>query len=203
MMMKRSGSLAVLAALAALAAPARADSLYVAAPPPAAPGHPMRLGADHRATQIGDLVQIVFNFNGSANNSDTATTTNSYTAGATPATGLFNLPLLRLGYGLGANTGTSLSKTQAIVQTFTSSMTATVTGVLPSGALVIAGDQKLTINGIPQSLHVTGTIRQEDIDATDSILSSRVANIDAKFSGIDTQEHNKGILQKIVSFLFG
>jgi flagellar basal body L-ring protein FlgH len=50
---------------------------------------------------------------------------------------------------------------------------------------------------------VTGTIRQEDIDNTDSVLSSLVANIDAKFSGIDTQEHNKGILQKIVGFLFG
>jgi flagellar L-ring protein precursor FlgH len=201
--MKKPSSLVLLAALVAVATPAAADSLYVAAPPPAAPGHPMRLGADHRATQVGDLVQIVFNFNGSANNSDTATTVNSYTAAGTPATGLFNLPLLRLGYGLGANTNTSLSKTQAIVQTFTSSMTATVTSVLPSGALVITGDQKLTINGIPQSLHVTGTIRQEDIDATDSILSSRVANIDAKFSGIDTQEHNKGILQKIISFLFG
>jgi flagellar L-ring protein precursor FlgH len=82
-------------------------------------------------------------------------------------------------------------------------MTAVVTAVLPSGAMVVAGDQKLTVNGIPQSLHVTGTLRQEDIDNTDSILSSSVANIDAKFSGIDTQERNKGILQKIIGFLFG
>jgi len=59
-------------------------------------------------------------------------------------------------------------------------MTAIVTNVLPSGAMVVAGDQKLTINGIPQSLHVTGTLRGEDIDNTDSILSSNVANIDAK-----------------------
>jgi flagellar basal body L-ring protein FlgH len=75
--------------------------------------------------------------------------------------------------------------------------------VLPSGAMQVAGDQKLAINGVPQALHVTGTIRQEDIDNTDSILSSSVANIDAKFSGIDTQERNKGILQKIIGFLFG
>jgi flagellar L-ring protein precursor FlgH len=163
----------------------------------------MHLGADHRASQVGDLVHIVFNFNGSANNSDTSTMTNQYQAGAAPTTGLFNLPLLRLGYGLSSNTNYSLGKTQAVVQTFTSSMTATVTAVLPSGALVIAGDQKLAINGVPQSLHVTGTVRQEDIDSTDSVLSSLVANIDAKFSGIDTQEHNRGILQKILGFLFG
>jgi flagellar L-ring protein precursor FlgH len=193
----------VLAALVAGAAPAMADTLYVAGPPPSAPGHPMHLGADHRASQVGDLVHIVFNFNGSANNSDTSTMTNQYQAGAAPTTGLFNLPLLRLGYGLSSNTNYSLGKTQAVVQTFTSSMTATVTAVLPSGALVIAGDQKLAINGVPQSLHVTGTVRQEDIDSTDSVLSSLVANIDAKFSGIDTQEHNRGILQKILGFLFG
>jgi flagellar L-ring protein precursor FlgH len=193
----------VLMAVIAVAAPAAADTLYVAGPPPAAPGHPMRLGADHRAAQVGDLVHITFNFNGNANNTDTATTANSYTNSATPATGLFNLPLLRLGFGLGANSNTSLSKTQTVVQTFTSSMTATVTGVLPSGTLLIAGDQKLAINGVPQSLHVTGTVRPEDIDSTDSVTSSQVANIDAKFSGIDTQERNKGILQKIIGFLFG
>jgi len=200
--MNRSLALAV-AALLAGAAPATADSLYVAAPPPAAPGHPMRLGADHRASQIGDLVHVVFNFNGTANNSDTSTTTNSYTNSGSPGTGLFNLPLLRLGFGIGATQNLAMGKTQAIVQTFTSSMTATVTNVLPSGTLVITGDQKLSINGVPQSLHVTGTVRPEDIDNTDSVLSSLVANIDAKFTGIDSQEKNKGILQKIIGFLFG
>jgi flagellar L-ring protein precursor FlgH len=193
----------VAAAVLALAAPVAADTLYVAGPPQAAPGHPMHLGADHRATQVGDLVHIVFNFNGSANNSDAATTTNSYANTLTAGSGLFNLPILRLGGGIGANSTTNLAKTQTVVQTFTSSMTAVVTAVLPSGAMVVAGDQKLTVNGIPQSLHVTGTLRQEDIDNTDSILSSSVANIDAKFSGIDTQERNKGILQKIIGFLFG
>ena len=53
-----------LAMVAALAAPAMADTLYQAAPPPAAPGHPLRLGPDHKATQVGDLVQVVFNFKG-------------------------------------------------------------------------------------------------------------------------------------------
>jgi flagellar L-ring protein precursor FlgH len=191
------------AILLALATPVAADTLYVAGPPAAAPGHPMHLGADHRATQVGDLVHIVFNFNGSANNSDSATTANTYSTSATGGSGLFNLPILRMGAGLNGTSSTGLAKTQTIVQTFTSSMTAVVTNVLPSGALQVAGDQKLTINGIPQALHVTGTIRQEDLDNTDSVLSSNVANIDAKFSGIDTQEHNKGILQKIVGFLFG
>jgi flagellar L-ring protein precursor FlgH len=200
--MIKQGSL-IVAAVLALAAPAAADTLYVAGPPAAAPGHPMHLGADHRASQVGDLVHIVFNFNGSANNSDAATTANTYTNTIAGGTGLFNLPILRLPGSLGAGSTTNLAKTQTIVQTFTSSMTAVVTNVLPSGAMQVAGDQKLTINGVPQALHVTGTIRGEDIDNTDSVLSSLVANIDAKFSGIDTQEKNRGILQKIIGFFFG
>jgi flagellar L-ring protein precursor FlgH len=193
----------IAAAVLALAGPAAADTLYVAGPPAAAPGHPMHLGADHRASQVGDLVHIVFNFNGSANNSDAATTANTYSNTIAGGTGLFNLPILRLPGSLGAGSTTNLAKTQTIVQTFTSSMTAVVTNVLPSGAMQVAGDQKLTINGVPQALHVTGTIRGEDIDNTDSVLSSLVANIDAKFSGIDTQEKNRGILQKIIGFFFG
>ncbi len=200
--MMKQGSL-IVAAVLALAAPAAADTLYVSGPPPAAPGHPMHLGADHRATQVGDLVHIVFNFNGSANNSDAATTNNTYSNTIAGGTGLFNLPILRLPGSLGAGSQTGLAKTQTVVQTFTSSMTAVVTNVLPSGALQVAGDQKLAINGIPQALHVTGTVRGEDIDNTDSVLSSLVANIDAKFSGIDTQEKNRGILQKIIGFFFG
>jgi flagellar L-ring protein precursor FlgH len=193
----------VAAAVLALGAPVAADTLYVAGPPAAAPGHPMHLGADHRATQVGDLVHIVFNFNGAVNNSDSTAVTNQYSLSNNPGIGGLSLPILKLGAGIGANRTSGMSKTQTIVQTFTSTMTAVVTAVLPSGAMVVAGDQKLTINGIPQSLHVTGTLRQEDIDNTDSILSSSVANIDARFSGIDTQEREKGILQKIVSFLFG
>ena len=200
--MIKHSSLIIVAAMLAVA-PAGADTLYVAGPPASAPGHPMHLGADHRAAQVGDLVHIVFNFNGNANNSDSATTANTYSMTNNPGVGGLSLPILKLGAGIGANRTTGLAKTQTIVQTFTSSMTAVVTNVLPSGTLQVAGDQKLTINGIPQGLHVTGTMRPEDIDNTDSILSSSVANIDAKFSGIDTQEHNKGILQKIVGFLFG
>jgi len=200
-MIKQSSFIA--AAMLALAVPVSADTLYVAGPPPAAPGHPMHLGADHRATQVGDLVHIVFNFNGSANSSDNATTNNAYSNTLGAGQGLFNLPILRIGGGVSAGRTTGFAKTQTVVQTFSSSMTAVVTNVLPSGAMQVAGDQKLAINGVPQALHVSGTIRQEDIDASDSVLSSSVANIDAKFSGINTQEKNRSVLQKIVGFLFG
>ena len=57
------------------------------------------------------------------------------------------------------------------------------------------------MNGQRQTLHITGLVRTEDIDSTDSVLSTRVANVQASFTG-NFQEKHKGLLQKILDFLF-
>lgn len=189
-------------AVAALALPASADTLYVPEPPPAAPGHPMHLGADHRAAQVGDLVQVVFNFALDSSTSDVTNVNNSYTMSANGGTGLFNLPLIRLGAGLGASQVTGLNTAQTAANTFTASMEATVTQVLPSGALVISGLQNMTVDGKPQKLHVTGTVRPDDISNTDTVLSSNVANVMATFDGPGFNAAHRGLLQQIVDFLF-
>jgi flagellar L-ring protein precursor FlgH len=201
--MNRARPALTMIALLAMSAPAGADTLYVSAPPPSAPGHPMNLGADHRAMQIGDLVNIVFDFNAATNNTSSDATNNQYQLTNTPGIGALALPILKLGAGIGSSRSSSLARTYTVVQSLSNSMMATVTDLLPSGAMAISGDQKIMINGVPESMHVTGVIRQQDIDNTDSIVSSRVANIDAKFTGIGSQEKNRGILQKIIGFLFG
>jgi flagellar L-ring protein FlgH len=190
-----------LALIAALAAPAAADTLYQAAPPAAAPGHPLRLGADHKAGQVGDLLQVIFNFNVNSTSSDVTNVNNSYNLGLGQGTGLANVSLLRFGAGLNGGRQTQSSKTQSGQNTFVSTMEAQVTDVLPSGALRIAGDQALIVNGQKQTLHITGIVRPEDIDNTDSVLSTRVASVEAKFDG-NFQEKHKGLIQKILDFIF-
>jgi flagellar L-ring protein precursor FlgH len=199
--MKSIQAALVAAALIAFAAPASADTLYVASPPGQAPGHPMRLGADRRATQVGDLVQVTFNFNVNSTSSNVTSTNNNYSVGLNPGTGLANLPLVRIGANLAGGRQASTSKTQTGQNTFTSTMEAVVTNVLPSGALAIAGDQKLLVNGQTQVLHITGLVRPEDIDGTDTVLSDRVANVTANFAG-NFQEKNNGLIRKLLDFLF-
>ncbi|HEV3140552.1 MAG TPA: hypothetical protein VGY57_08560, partial [Vicinamibacterales bacterium] len=77
------------AAVAAFAAPviASADSLYVAPPVSTAPGHPMRLGPDHRASQIGDLVAVQFNFSVNSSSTDVTTNAKGYNVGLGAGTG--------------------------------------------------------------------------------------------------------------------
>ena len=194
-------SLLTLAFVAALCAPAAADTLYQAAPPPAGPGHPLRLGADHRAQQVGDMLQVVFNFAVNTTSSAQTSVNNNYQLGLGQGTGLANLPLLRLGASLNNQRQAQNARTQTGQNTFVSTMEATVTDVLPSGALRIGGDQLLSVNGQVQKLHITGLVRPEDIDNTDSVVSTRVADVQAVFSG-DFQEKHKGLLQKLLDFLF-
>lgn len=193
--------LGALALAAALAAPAAADTLYQAAPPPAAPGHPLRLGPDHKASQVGDLVHVIYNFAVNSTSSAVTQVKNSNQLSLAPGVGLANVSLLRFGAGLQNGRTTEDSKTQTGQNTFVSSMEATVTNVLPSGALEITGDQLLSVNGQKQTLHVVGLVRAEDIDSTDTVLADRVANVQATFSG-NFQDKHKGLVQKILDFLF-
>ena len=181
----------IVSAVLACSLVAKADTLYQAAPPPAGPGHPLRLGPDHRASQIGDLVYIIFDFNDS--NSHSAAYASSKSAGFS-LTGLFHIPAIN------GSTNASSSKTASGADSFVSTMMATVTDVLPSGVLKIAGDQGVVINGRNQTLHITGFIRPEDLDQTDAVLSSRVANVQAAFNGDNPK--GKGLLQRILEFLF-
>ncbi len=189
-------------ALSALVAPiaVSADTLYEAAPPPAAPGHPLNLMNDHRASQVGDLVYVQFDLADANSHTNDYSSQKSASASGGSGTGIFNLPLVRLNNSVSGQTAASVAQTATGADSFTSTMMATVTGVLPSGTLEITGDQGMSVNGRQQTLHITGTIRPQDIDNTDTVLASRVANVQASFKGDD--QKNKGLLARIISWLF-
>jgi flagellar L-ring protein precursor FlgH len=184
-----------------LPASALADTLYVAPPPAVAPGHPLRLGPDHRAAQIGDLIHVQFNLAVQSTSSDVSNNSKQFNLGAPGATGNLALGFLRIPTSISGQTGTQSSKTENGTTGFVSDMEAMVIGVLPSGALEIAGDQRMIVNGQNQTLHVTGYVRPEDVDATDTVLASRIANVQGSFSG-NFQEKNVGLIRKILGWLF-
>ncbi len=195
-------AVATVALVCALCAPAAADTLYQAAPPPAAPGHPLRLGADHRAQQIGDLVQVVFNFSVTSTSQNAKNVNNAYQAGGGGGAGIFNLPLVRLTSNVTGARTQSDNRSDIGSNAFVTSMEAQVTEILPSGALRIAGDQGLIVDGQKQTLHVTGIVRPEDIDNTDSVVSTHVADVRATFDGKYSDVKHPGILNQIVHWLF-
>jgi flagellar L-ring protein precursor FlgH len=182
---------------------AQADTLYVAPPNNVEAGRPLRLGPDHRAGQVGDIVNVVFAFAATDSESDTTTTTKGFNAGAQQGTNsaikLFNI--INIPTSITGSSGDNYTRTHAISNTFSTTMMATVVSVLPSGALVIAGDQLLNVNGVANKMHVTGVVRTEDIDNTDSVPSNRIANVQARFTG-NFSEGRPGIVQRLMNFLF-
>lgn len=182
-------------------APAQADTLYVAGPPPAAPGHPLRLGPDRKASQVGDLVAVQFNFAVTTTSTTVVSNKKDYQIGLGAGTGNLAQSLLRFPTGIQGGTGSDSAHTKNGNNTFNATMMAKVTDVLPSGALQVEGDQQLNINGQNQVLHVKGLVRPDDIDNTDTVLSTRMADVKAFFAG-DFQEAHKGLLRKILDVLF-
>lgn len=206
--MRGTYALALSAVLLMLPATALADTLYVAPPPPVGPGHPLRLGPDHRAGQIGDLLHIQFNFAVQSNSSDVSQNSKQFSVGSSNGTGGSGTTGIRLLGGLvniptslGGNTGSQSSRTENGGTSFVSDMMATVVNVLPSGVLQIAGDQNMMVNGQNQTLHITGFVRPEDIDTTDTVLSSRVADVQGSFNG-NFQEKRVGLIRHILNWLF-
>jgi flagellar L-ring protein precursor FlgH len=206
--MRGTYALALIAALLMLPAAALADTLYVAPPPPVGPGHPLRLGPDHRAGQIGDLLHIQFNFAVQSNSSDVSQNSKQFSLGSSNGSGGSSTTGIRLLGGLvniptslGGNTGSQSSRTENGGTSFVSDMMATVVNVLPSGVLQIAGDQSMMVNGQNQTLHITGFVRPEDIDSADTVLSSRVADVQGTFNG-NFQEKRVGLIRHILNWLF-
>ena len=206
--MRGTYALAISAALLMLPAAALADTLYVAPPPPVGPGHPLRLGPDHRAGQIGDLLHVAFNFAVQSNSSDVSQNNKQFSVGSSNGSGGSGTTGIRLLGGLvniptslGGNTGSQSSRTENGATSFVSDMMATVVNVLPSGVLQIAGDQNMVVNGQNQTLHITGFVRPEDIDSTDTVLSSRVADVQGSFNG-NFQEKKVGLIRRILNWLF-
>lgn len=180
---------------------AAAGSLYVPAPAPAGPGHPLTLGPDHRAGQIGDLVYVVYDFSVVSNSSNIAQSSKSASLGYPGATGNLALSLLRIPTSIGGQTQVQSQEQHTGTNSFASAMMATVTNVLPSGVLQIEGNQGLTVNGNAQVLHIIGYVRPEDIDPTDEVLSSRIADVQATFTG-NFQQGHKGLIRHLLDFLF-
>jgi len=193
-------AVALIAVLALAPVTAMADSLYVAAPPPAGPGHPLRLGPDHRAQQIGDLVYVQFDFNDSNSHTNNYSSNKNFNTNFAGGTGNFAISLLRNVSSIAGSSNTATAQSANGADSFISTMMTTVTNVLPSGAMEIQGDQDMNVNGRKQTLRITGVIRPEDLSNGDAVLASRVANVHAEFLGNDLKD--KGLLSRILSWLF-
>jgi flagellar L-ring protein precursor FlgH len=141
---------------------------------------------DVRASQIDDILTVVVAEQASAVTSGTVSTSrksstaNSITSllGLKSATGpLANLANVTGDTELAGQGGTTRTTT------LTTTLTARVTAVLPNGGLVVEASKDILINSEHQIITVRGVVRPDDIDFTNSVASTRLAQLELRVNG--------------------
>ena len=162
------------------------------------------LGMDLKATRINDLVTILVSENTSAvatGDVKTARTSSAQSA-ITAAAGIQRAagPLANL---LNTNSATALqgqgSTDRGAVVTTT--LSARVVHVLPNGYLVVEGVKRVQVSSENQIITVRGVIRPVDLDTTNSITSTRVAQMEIQVNGkgvINDSIHRPNFLYRLL-----
>ncbi len=63
------------------------------------------------------------------------------------------------------------------------SITVMVVQVLPNGNLVVRGEKIVTLNRGPEFVRLKGIVRPEDVSADNTVLSTRIANVEIIYGG--------------------
>ena len=151
---------------------------------------------DQRAKEVGDILTVDLTLSDSAELSNTTVTERDDTEDTNvanllgleaeytkmlpqglSAASVFSFDTDRDTKGLG-----TVSRSEVINLTFA----AVVTQILPNGNLVIMGRQEFRVNFELRELIVTGVIRPEDIDSTNSVSHERIAEMRVAYGGRGT-----------------
>ncbi|WP_218667942.1 flagellar basal body L-ring protein FlgH [Sphingopyxis sp. KK2] len=184
-------ALAALLPVASAGGGAAAEDLYKGGSFPS-------IASDIKAGAVGDAVTIVIFENASALNRVTNRTSKQtqlqggLRAGSIDESG-------SLGFG-GTFSGTGeVSRSEQLV----ARITAQVTGLAPNGDFLVEGQHNMLVNGEHRNIRIRGRIRPVDIDADNSVISSRIADaqIDFDGKGFVSRSAKPGLINRIFSFL--
>lgn len=161
-------------------------------------GHQISLYEDHLAHRVGDILTVRLEeatqgekqAQTKANKVSTSNTNNGPTSNNPSTTGGGNLQPVLLGgmlHSLIFDTGTDLQfdgKGQTNqYNKLRGTVSVTVIRVLANNNLIVQGESWVTINQGREYVRLTGIVRPEDIDNSNSISSQRIANARISYSG--------------------
>ena len=144
--------------------------------------------SDIRAREVGDILTVALNETFSATKAQSAASAKSDAFDVDLPVGIPNLFTGGFDKGadpLKAGTARTFSGSGSAAQsnTLTGLLTVTVTRVFDNGNMEIAGQKKLTLNNGDEYVRLTGLIRQQDISASNTVLSNRIADAQIVYVG--------------------
>lgn len=182
---------ALLLALAALAAPAGAQSLYDE-------NRFRPLVSDRRALQVGDVLTVLVYENASSSNTAETGTGKSGSVDASIG-GNTRTNTGRIGLADDFNGSGRIQRTGRLA----AQLTVNVTEVLANGDLRVAGRQDIEVNGEKQMLQLQGRVRPVDVSDANTVVSTRLADAAITYvgDGILAEKQRPGLLTRFLSWL--
>lgn len=166
-------------------------ALPAAPPPPPASGSiwqagyasHMMLAEDRKARNVGDTLTVLLVERMQAEKSTAQEASRSSSRALTlPDERPFSWIPNEL-FGGSSQSGFSGEGSARQANRLSGEITVTVTRVLPNGAMMVAGDRRLTLNRGEEQVQLTGIVRPQDIGADNRVLSTRIADAQLRYSG--------------------
>lgn len=169
----------MLFSLPVFAAAQSTGSLFVAG------GRLVDFTRDGDAAQVGDLVTILVNDTASALASGNSTTSRKTSVSSSASSSLFPNASARLANLLGTSGDVELAGTGQTARNMTISTTisARVVEVTPTGSLVVEGTKHIGVNSEKQTITLRGMIRPIDLTTANTVSSNQVANMSIQIDG--------------------
>ena len=160
-----------------------------------------------KAQMVGDIITVAFSESFQATKSQNAATSRT-TEGTMTLPGALDI-IKPLGYtaeqfsaSLAASSANTFagSGTSAQSNSLTGQVSVHVVRVFQNGNLEILGQKKLTLNNGDEYIRVHGIVRPQDIDATNTVSSDRIANANIQYIGAGdiAASSKKGLFSKIL-----
>ncbi|HJV60527.1 MAG TPA: flagellar basal body L-ring protein FlgH [Albitalea sp.] len=150
---------------------------------------------DHRARLVGDTitVQIVEKVSASQKSTSSIDKEGKLSAGITALPGIAGNSFGRASAaGSSSNTFDAKGSTEN-TNDFSGTITATVTGVLANGHLLIAGEKQIGVNHNVDVLRFSGQVDPRAIQPGNTVASAQIANVRIEHRGRGAQAEAQGI----------
>ena len=148
--------------------------------------HSLSLFEDNKAHHIGDMltVRLIERTDASKQSSvDIEKSTTSAVNDGTVLGQMAHIGKYTLRTALGSDHEFEGSGDTMQSNDLTGTITVSIVDVLPNGYLMIRGEKWLTINQGDEYIRLTGIVRPGDVDATNTVDSTRIANARISYSG--------------------
>jgi len=143
--------------------------------------------SDSKAHRVGDIISVILSESTQAQKNAKTELKKENSAKLDPITGLagnaINLRGEAIQFGLNQTSDFKGDSKTNQGNSLSGNISVHVLRVLPNGNLMIRGEKWMTLNNGDEYIRLTGVIRSQDISATNTIISSKIANARIQYAG--------------------